>query len=94
MCINSEEDTARWEAICQRCGDCCFEKTIDERGVVHTLAIPCRFLDIHTRRCRIYHQRLQAEEDCIQLTPENLPELDWMPENCAYRTAFSDLKKS
>ncbi len=79
----SAED--QWEAICLRCGDCCFEKIIDTSGKVHTTPIPCRFLDIHSRSCQIYHQRLKAEEDCIQLTAELVPELDWLPMGCAYR---------
>ncbi len=74
-----------WEQICRRCGGCCFEKKIDANGTVHTTTIPCRFLNVHTRACRIYHQRLQAEQDCIQLTPEILPQLDWLPKDCAYR---------
>ena len=78
-----------WEDICQRCGECCFEKKIDQQGIVHTTSIPCRFLDIHTRNCRIYHQRFQAEEDCIKLTADILPELDWLPKNCAYRKFHS-----
>ncbi|NOQ51591.1 MAG: hypothetical protein GQ578_05175 [Desulfuromonadaceae bacterium] len=85
-----ELDAEQWEAICQCCGACCFEKKIDSRGVVRTLAAPCRFLDIHTRNCRIYHQRLQAEEDCIKLTPEILPTLAWLPKNCAYRKLLGD----
>jgi len=24
-------------------------------------------------------------DDCLKLTPENLAELDWLPEDCAYR---------
>ncbi len=74
-----------WEDLCLRCGNCCFEKLIDAAGRVHTTSIPCRFLDIHSRSCRIYHQRLQAEEDCIKLTAELVPDLDWLPESCAYR---------
>lgn len=74
-----------WEAICQRCGACCFEKKIDKQGIVHTTAIPCRFLDIHNRSCRIYQHRLQVEEDCIKLTPELITDLKWLPEGCAYR---------
>ena len=74
-----------WEDRCKRCGDCCFEKSIDKKGNVYTLAIACRFLDIHSRECRIYQQRQQAEEDCIKLTPEIIADLDWLPENCAYR---------
>ncbi len=74
-----------WEAICKRCGACCFEKKIDKQGIVHTTAIPCRFLDIHTRSCQIYPHRLQAEEDCIKLTPNLISDLVWLPESCAYR---------
>ena len=78
-----------WEELCDRCGECCFEKTFDKKGTTHTTAVPCRFLDIHTRDCRIYHQRLQAEEDCIKLTPDNLSNLDCLPVNCAYKKLTS-----
>jgi len=81
----NQEEAEQWEKICSRCGECCFEKKIDARGRIVTTTVPCRFLDIHSRNCRIYHQRQQAEEDCIKLTAENLPELDWLPEDCAYR---------
>lgn len=84
-----DDAASRWEAICQRCGECCFEKKIDMLGTVHTTSVPCRFLDIHTRSCRIYHHRLQAEEDCIELTAEILPELDWLPQDCAYRKTLN-----
>jgi len=80
--MNSEQ---QWEDICLRCGECCFEKKIDRRGTILTTSTPCRFLDIHTRDCRIYHQRLKAEEDCIKLTRDNLPALEWLPKGCAYR---------
>lgn len=78
-------DDQSWEEICRRCGECCFEKKLDQLGQIFTTSVPCRFLDIHDRSCRIYHQRLQAEEDCIKLTPENIAELDWLPSGCAYR---------
>ena len=74
-----------WEEICHRCGGCCFEKKIDARGRVLTTTVPCRFLDIHSRSCRIYHQRLEVEEDCLKLTAQNLPGIDWLPEDCGYR---------
>jgi uncharacterized protein len=83
--MNQPDTTDPWEAICRRCGECCFEKKLDAWGNVLTTKVPCRFLDIHTRLCRIYHLRHQAEEDCIKLTAENLPELDWLPDGCAYR---------
>jgi len=83
-----------WEAICQGCGACCFEKKIDLRGIVHTTAIPCRHFDIHDRSCRIYPQRLQAEEDCIKLTPDNISNLSWLPAVCAYRKLLISLHRS
>lgn len=84
--MNAETQAVQnWENLCYRCGECCFEKKIDAKGTVHATSVPCRFLDIHSRDCRIYHQRLQVEEDCIKLTPTNLCALDWLPENCAYK---------
>ncbi len=74
-----------WENQCRRCGECCFEKTIDRYGCVHTTAVPCRFLDIHERTCRVYDQRQELEDDCVQLTPENIDTLHWLPASCAYR---------
>lgn len=74
-----------WEQLCHRCGECCFEKRIDRRGRVLTTKVPCRFLNIHDRHCRIYPQRQQVESDCIKLSAELIPDLDWLPESCAYR---------
>ncbi|PLX96641.1 MAG: hypothetical protein C0622_14325 [Desulfuromonas sp.] len=83
-------DGQKWEELCRRCGECCFEKKIDAKGVIHTTAVPCRFLDIHSRSCRVYEQRLQLEEDCIQLTPENIAGLDWLPQGCGYRRLLTE----
>ncbi|MBN1958294.1 MAG: YkgJ family cysteine cluster protein [Desulfuromonadales bacterium] len=74
-----------WDAICRRCGACCFEKKIDRRGTVLTTSVPCRFLDIHERLCTAYEQRFQVMPDCIQLTPDNISTLKWLPQECAYR---------
>ena len=76
---------ADWENLCHQCGQCCFEKKIDKYGQVITTQIPCRFLDVHTRMCRIYPDRFKYEEDCLKLTQENVPGFDWLPEDCAYR---------
>jgi len=79
-----------WEDLCHQCGECCFEKIIDDNGHIITTKIPCRFLDIHTRQCRIYPERFRHEEDCIKLTPENVPKLKWLPASCAYRHFLED----
>jgi hypothetical protein len=78
---NSMQD---WEDLCRRCGQCCFEKWIEEDGRLRFTRIPCRHLDMVSRKCRVYAKRLEVGEGCVQLTPENLPELHWLPADCAY----------
>ncbi len=74
-----------WEAACQRCGLCCFEKSVDRQGRFVTTRIPCRHLDIVTRECRVYNKRLDVGEGCIKLSPEIVAKADWLPASCAYR---------
>jgi len=74
-----------WEDLCRRCGECCFEKWIEEDGTIRPTNIACRYLDIVTRRCRVYHKRFDVGEGCIQLTPEVVATVCWLPENCGYR---------
>jgi uncharacterized cysteine cluster protein YcgN (CxxCxxCC family) len=74
-----------WEDLCQRCGLCCFEKNVDQRGRITTTRVPCRHLDIITRNCRVYTKRLEVGEGCVRLTPEVVSKADWLPEECVYR---------
>ena len=76
---------AGWEDICLRCGLCCFEKSVDKHGDFVTTRIPCRYLDIISRECRVYHKRLEVGEGCVKLTPEVVHQIDWLPGGCAYR---------
>ncbi len=73
-----------WEDTCNRCGQCCFEKWVDEEGGIHPTPIPCRYLDIHTRQCRVYHKRFEVGEGCVKLTPDVVATVRWLPEDCAY----------
>lgn len=75
---------ADWEKLCRQCGQCCFEKWVDEDGTIHPTVIACRFLDIHSRQCRVYHKRFEVGEGCIKLTPEVVETVQWLPEDCAY----------
>lgn len=77
---------SEWESLCDGCGQCCLQKLQDENtDIVYLTAIRCRLLDPDTRRCRDYANRLQCIPDCVNLTPENVGELDWLPDSCAYR---------
>jgi uncharacterized cysteine cluster protein YcgN (CxxCxxCC family) len=73
-----------WEARCRRCGQCCFEKWIEADGRIRFTRVPCRHLDMTTRTCRVYAKRLEVGEGCVQLTPENVAQLHWLPADCAY----------
>jgi len=81
MRLSDEE----WEGLCRRCGLCCYEKWRDGNGRIHLTGIPCEHLDVATSECRIYPQRLQGENRCIKLTPDNVGRLDWLPPGCGYR---------
>jgi len=74
-----------WEARCNRCGLCCFEKFIEPGGGIRVTSVACRFLDIVTRECKVYEKRLLVGEGCVKLTPEVVASIDWLPAECAYR---------
>lgn len=79
-------DQAQWEALCDGCGKCCMAKLIDEDtdNIVFT-TVACRLFDADTCRCSDYHNRQQKVHDCVQLTPDNVHEIEWLPQTCAYR---------
>ncbi|WP_413351728.1 YcgN family cysteine cluster protein [Acinetobacter zhairhuonensis] len=80
--LNSQE----WEALCDGCGLCCLVKLEDEdtHEVAYT-KVACKLLDCSSARCSNYPERLQYVPDCIQLTPEKLEQIHWLPASCAYR---------
>jgi len=80
-----EPSAADWEQLCRRCGECCFEKWVEEDGTVHPTRIACRHLDIVSRHCRVYHKRFDVGEGCLQLTPSVVAGLRWLPDHCGYR---------
>jgi uncharacterized cysteine cluster protein YcgN (CxxCxxCC family) len=80
--MNPEE----WESLCDGCGLCCLVKIEDEEsGEIFNTTVSCRQLDVETCRCCDYKNRLSEAPMCIQLTIENLAELNWLPETCAYK---------
>lgn len=77
---------SEWESLCDGCGRCCLNKLEDwDTGEIHWTNIACRLLDCETCRCRDYDNRLELVPDCIQLDPEKMDELTWLPPTCAYR---------
>ncbi len=85
----SEEE---WESLCDRCGLCCLHKLEDsDSGEVWYTRAACRLLDLEACRCSRYEHRSRIIPDCITLTPENLPQQDWLPPSCAYRRLYLGL---
>ncbi len=72
-----------WEAICNRCGKCCYEKVDLGGGIIRYLDEPCKHLDTTTNLCKVYRNRRVAEPDCISLTEDLVRSLGWLPEECA-----------
>ena len=76
---------SEWESLCDGCGKCCLHKL--EAADTHEIAmtdVACRYLNTETCRCGDYQNRQKNVSDCIKLTCEILPTLNWLPDSCAY----------
>lgn len=81
-----EMDAAEWESLCDGCGRCCLNKLEDfDTGEIAWTDVACRLLDGETCRCRDYTKRHEMVADCIQLSPEEVRTLSWLPPTCGYR---------
>ena len=82
----SEMTTAEWEALCDGCGRCCLIKLEDpdDGEIVHT-DVTCHLLNERTCRCGDYANRKAKVPDCVQLSPDTIGGLNFMPVSCAYR---------
>ena len=75
-----------WESLCDGCGRCCLHKLRDsDTDALAFTNVACRLLDLGTCRCRDYAHRTRRVPDCVQLSPDTLGEIDWLPPSCAYR---------
>ena len=81
-------NTKSWESLCSRCGRCCFEK-IHFEGRIYYTGLPCEYLDIETKRCRVYDERDEKRPGCVRLTSENIKK-GFLPADCAYVADIED----
>ncbi|MHA1108823.1 MAG: YcgN family cysteine cluster protein [Alphaproteobacteria bacterium] len=82
----SEMTATEWESLCDGCARCCLIKLEDvDDGEISYTDIACRLLDSGACRCTNYHRRATLVPDCVQLSPEKIADLGWMPSSCAYR---------
>lgn len=81
-----EMSKEEWESLCDGCARCCLQKLEDiETGMIFYTQIICELMDEETCRCTQYERRSEVVPSCVTLTPQNVKELDWMPDTCAYR---------
>jgi uncharacterized cysteine cluster protein YcgN (CxxCxxCC family) len=77
---------AEWESLCDGCGRCCLHKLRDDRtDALSFTNVACRLLETKTCRCGDYANRQRRVPDCVNLTPDAVREIDWLPPSCAYR---------
>ena len=82
----TEMTEAEWESLCDGCGRCCLNKLEDwDTGQIYFTCVACVQLDDHTCSCKSYATRFDVVPDCIDLTPDKIYELKWLPPTCAYR---------
>lgn len=80
-----------WEAICDGCGLCCYEKAREHGRVVST-GTPCRFL-ADDRRCRVYGERFEACGECVKVTPEVVRQGEVLPDACPYVLLWREIEE-
>jgi len=81
-----EMSVREWESLCDGCGLCCLNKLEDwETSEIAWTSVACRLLDGQSCRCTDYENRQATVPDCIQLTPESVREITWLPPSCGYR---------
>lgn len=73
-----------YEKICKGCGLCCLCKTGTDDFVVYT-RLSCNWLDLKTKRCTVYNNRLRSQKyECAKVTPELAVQGDLLPRTCGY----------
>lgn len=81
-----EMSEAEWESLCDGCGKCCLVGLEDEdTGEIYLTDLTCKLFDTDKCACGDYPNRFAKIDDCTKLTPDNVPELHWLPKTCAYR---------
>ena len=82
----AEMSREEWESLCDGCARCCLIKLEDEETEeLHYTAVACRYLDRHKCQCTAYADRTRLVPDCLELSMDNVDQLYWMPQSCAYR---------
>tara|TARA_R100000458_G_C8057562_1_gene101968 strand:- start:6 stop:419 length:414 start_codon:yes stop_codon:yes gene_type:complete len=85
-----ELNEEQWEALCDGCGKCCMLKIDNKKKTLDVSNIACPLLNVKTKQCKDYTNRLDKISYCLDLTPETVRENKWLPDTCAYRLRAED----
>ncbi|MCE9678595.1 YcgN family cysteine cluster protein [Shewanella sp. AS1] len=78
-----------WEQLCDGCGKCCLNKIIDDdTDELYYTNAACKLLDNQACHCIHYANRFDHVPSCTKVTLENIAELTWLPDSCAYRRLY------
>ena len=82
----AEMSPSEWESLCDNCGKCCcIRLEDDETGDIYITDVACKLFDPSSCKCTDYPNRSKKVPDCVTLTKDNVEQLHWMPQTCAYR---------
>lgn len=82
----AEMSPSEWESLCDNCGKCCcIRLEDDDTGDIYITDVACKLFDPATCKCTDYANRSKKVPDCVTLTKDNVEQLHWMPQTCAYR---------
>lgn len=82
----AEMSPQEWESLCDNCGKCCCIRLEDEvTADIYITDVACKLFDPATCKCTDYANRSEKVPDCVTLTKDNVAQLKWMPQTCAYR---------
>lgn len=82
----SQMEEAEWESICDGCGKCCLQKLQDdETNEIYYTDLACQQLNIKSCQCKVYENRFDYVDSCVDLTPKHLDDFVWLPDTCSYK---------
>lgn len=82
----SDLSREEWEALCDGCAKCCLHKLEDEDdGQVYYTDLACHLLDLQQCSCSDYPNRHLNVPNCIAFGADDISNMDWLPDTCAYR---------
>ncbi|MEP3891496.1 MAG: YcgN family cysteine cluster protein [Hellea sp.] len=82
----AEMSPREWESLCDNCGKCCcIRLEDDDTGDIYITDVACKLFDPSSCKCTDYPNRSKKVPDCVTLTKDNVEQLHWMPQTCAYR---------